>query len=473
MASSGGMPIGEQKDFLFWIEFINQHETFFTFASSMSFVIPVAVCLSYIYICPEKSVIKRVINIPIIFALFGSIGWLISFVWELIVLVYLQLGGYLNMYTILFSSAMNMSQICLFISTFAFLVLDVIHRKIILPKYFAGGQLNQYPGAIKLSSSGLITIFYLSVGIFPIVFLAYSLYCYSISHGFEISVGIFIVIAIIIIFGLAMTASFADHFSSPLRKLKEATEKIRDGKYDVNVDVVSSDDFGILADNFNDMAHSLDEKSKKIQAISDSIIKGMAIMVEQRDNSTGGHISRTSDCVKVFMDHLIKNDEYDFSPEFYKAIIKAAPMHDLGKIAVEDAVLRKNGRFEDWEYAIMKTHAAAGKVMVERVLGEVDDELFKNIAVNVAHYHHEKWNGTGYPNGLAGEDIPIEARIMAFADVFDALVSKRCYKDSMSYDKAFEIIEKDMGSHFDPKLGKIFIECRPDLEALYDGYDKE
>lgn len=151
-------------------------------------------------------------------------------------------------------------------------------------------------------------------------------------------------------------------------------------------------------------------------------------------------------------------------------MIKAAPMHDLGKIAVDDAILRKPGKFTDEEYEIMKSHSAEGARIVESVLAQSDDEEFKRIAINVAHYHHEKWNGTGYPEKISGEDIPFEARIMALADVFDALVSKRCYKESFGYDKAFQIIEESLGSHFDPELGKVFIECREDLEKLYDGY---
>ena len=143
-------------------------------------------------------------------------------------------------------------------------------------------------------------------------------------------------------------------------------------------------------------------------------------------------------------------------------------MHDLGKIAVLDAILRKPGRFTAEEYDMMKAHAAEGARIVENVLSEVDDAGFKQIAINVAHYHHEKWDGSGYPEKLAGEAIPLEARIMALADVFDALVSKRCYKEAYSYDTAFSIIESSIGTHFDPQLGRIFLKCRHELEALYN-----
>lgn len=119
----------------------------------------------------------------------------------------------------------------------------------------------------------------------------------------------------------------------------------------------------------------------------------------------------------------------------------------------------------------MKKHAAAGGKIVDEILVGVEDEDFVKIAHNVAMYHHEKYDGTGYPTGLKGEEIPIEARIMALADVFDALVSKRCYKDAYSYDKAFGIIKESIGSHFDPVLGEVFLQCREKLESMYDGCD--
>ena len=216
------------------------------------------------------------------------------------------------------------------------------------------------------------------------------------------------------------------------------------------------------------MTNTLDVKSKRLVSVQNSVVTGMATMVESRDNSTGGHIKRTSQAVRVFAEALKKSPGYAQLPEeFFNNVVKAAPMHDLGKIAVLDAILRKPGRFTAEEYDMMKAHAAEGARIVENVLHEVDDLKFKEIAINVAHYHHEKWDGSGYPEKISGEAIPLEARIMALADVFDALVSKRCYKESFSFDKAFQIIEESLGSHFDPELGKVFLTCRPELENLY------
>ena len=221
--------------------------------------------------------------------------------------------------------------------------------------------------------------------------------------------------------------------------------------------------------SFNkELSHLVQEKTVQVTDMQDSIIRGMATMVESRDNSTGGHILRTSDCIQIFTEELMKHPELDFcTQEFCSNLIKAAPMHDLGKIAIDDSILRKPGIFTAEEYEKMKRHAAEGAVIVGKVLAQTTDENFKNIAVNVAHYHHEKWDGTGYPENLKGEEIPIEARIMALADVFDALVSKRCYKEAKSFDEAFEIIKNDLGHHFDPIIGQIFIDCRAKLEEYY------
>ncbi len=218
------------------------------------------------------------------------------------------------------------------------------------------------------------------------------------------------------------------------------------------------------------LEQEVNERTSDILRIKDMMVLGMAAMVESRDNSTGGHIRRTSDVVKVFSRRLLNSGRHDMTYSFLEMVSKAAPMHDLGKIAVDDAVLRKNGRFTDEEYAKMKHHSAEGAQIVHNILSGVESEEFVSIATNVAYYHHEKWNGYGYPNNLKGEEIPVEARIMALADVFDALVSKRCYKEAFTYEKAFEIIKNDLGTHFDPELGKIFLECRPELEALYNSY---
>lgn len=218
-----------------------------------------------------------------------------------------------------------------------------------------------------------------------------------------------------------------------------------------------------------DLEAEVEEKTEHISYMRDMMVLGMATMVESRDNSTGGHIKRTTAVMRIFSRHLLKYcDEIGVSKKFLKSVTRAAAMHDLGKIAVDDAVLRKKGKFDDEEFEAMKKHSKEGARIVRGMLEGVEDDEFIGIAENIAHYHHEKWNGQGYPEGLKGTEIPIEARLMALADVFDALVSERCYKDAFSYEESFAIIEESLGSHFDPQLGKLFIECRDELEAFYD-----
>ncbi len=175
--------------------------------------------------------------------------------------------------------------------------------------------------------------------------------------------------------------------------------------------------------------------------------------------------------VRILIDEMRKDEKLDLNDEFCRDVIKAAPMHDLGKIAVDDEILRKPGRFTDEEFAKMKEHAAEGARIVHSILESTDDESFKVVAENVAHYHHERWDGSGYPEGLKGEQIPLEARIMAIADVYDALVSKRVYKDKMSLEKADSIIMEGMGKHFDKGLEKYYVAARPKLEKYYSGID--
>ncbi|MGN1102721.1 MAG: HD-GYP domain-containing protein, partial [Huintestinicola sp.] len=229
-------------------------------------------------------------------------------------------------------------------------------------------------------------------------------------------------------------------------------------------------DYIHLLNNYNDeLSKSVKEQTAHIRQMQDKLIMGMADMVEGRDSSTGGHIKRTSDVIGIFTEELRKGESgLTLSDEFLDNVVKAAPMHDLGKIAIDDEILRKPGKFSAEEFEIMKSHSAKGAEIIRKILDGAESEEFADIAVNIAHYHHEKWNGQGYPDRLSGEDIPVEARIMALADVFDALVSKRCYKDAMSYSKAFGIIEESLGEHFDPVLGKEFLKCRPMLENYYD-----
>lgn len=246
-----------------------------------------------------------------------------------------------------------------------------------------------------------------------------------------------------------------------------------DGKYNrgyqlMVTDTTEEQSYLKLLSNYNaDLQKDVEKNIQKIRKMNDSFIMGMATMVEGRDNSTGGHIRRTSDVVKMLIDEMKKDNTFNLDDEFCTAVIKSAPMHDLGKITVDDAILRKPGKLTPEEYEKMKSHAPEGAKIVHKVLEGLDNERLKTIAENIAHYHHEKWDGTGYPDGLKGEEIPLEARIMAIADFYDALVSKRHYKPAMPFDQAYDIIMDGMGKFFDKRLEKYFVAAREKLEEYY------
>ncbi|MBQ3025497.1 MAG: HD domain-containing protein [Spirochaetaceae bacterium] len=240
-------------------------------------------------------------------------------------------------------------------------------------------------------------------------------------------------------------------------ELHEETEK---WKY---LDLISSYNFKL--------EERIRDKIQHIQNIQSQILLGIASVVENRDDSTGGHIKRTSDVIKILVDVIREKDILRLSDEFCEDLIKAAPMHDLGKIGIDDKILRKPGRLTEEEFAIMQSHVIKSAQLVEKILGGVEEEHFVNVAINVAKHHHEKWNGMGYPDKLKCEDIPLESRIMAIADVYDALVSKRCYKEPMSFEQAYNVMIESMGIHFDPKLEEVFILSREKLEEYYSSED--
>lgn len=217
-----------------------------------------------------------------------------------------------------------------------------------------------------------------------------------------------------------------------------------------------------------ELMEEVDKKITKIDLMKDASLLGIAELIESRDGSTGGHVKRTSEVVAILTKALTKYHTYDVSPYFYAIVEKVAPLHDVGKIAVDDAILRKPGKFTPEEFEKMKEHAPSGGVIIKRILKEIEDEEWLEVATNIATYHHERWDGSGYPNKLSGTAIPLEARIMAVADVYDALVSKRCYKENFDFEKARNIILDGMGTQFDPALKDIFCECLPQLEEYYE-----
>lgn len=223
----------------------------------------------------------------------------------------------------------------------------------------------------------------------------------------------------------------------------------------------------------NDIIEKTDEikeQNKKIIYIQEQTIYGMANLIESRDSDTGEHVKRTSLYVEL-LGKAAKEAGYHkeiITDGYIEILKKAAPMHDIGKIAVSDSILKKPGKLTEEEFKKIQNHTIAGEKIIREVLSGIESEDYVKIAADIAVSHHERWDGNGYPYKLKGEEIPLEARIMAIADVFDALVSPRCYKDPFSTDEAFEIISLSRGTHFDPVLTDLFISKKDEVVKIFN-----
>ena len=228
----------------------------------------------------------------------------------------------------------------------------------------------------------------------------------------------------------------------------------------------------MTADSVDHMKN-IREQNHSIMRLQNGLIMSLADMVEGRDSDTGNHVRKTAAYCRIILDGLKKKGYYSdqLTDKFMYDVERSAPLHDIGKIAVSDVILNKPGKLTDEEFEIMKTHTTAGRELIDRVIESVEGESYLHEARNLAGSHHEKWNGKGYPDGLSGEDIPLSARIMAIADVFDALTSKRVYKDPMSFEKAVNIIREDSGTHFDPKCVEAFLDSLNDVRGVLDYYN--
>ena len=207
---------------------------------------------------------------------------------------------------------------------------------------------------------------------------------------------------------------------------------------------------------------------EQLSNMQSGLIRFMAEVVENRDDNTGGHIKRTAEYVKCITKELRRHGTYSdiLTDRYASDMVVAAPLHDIGKIHIPDAVLNKPGKLTEEEFEIMKTHTTAGEELLTHAKAELGESGYLNTAVEMAAYHHEWWNGKGYPYGISGEEIPLCARIMAVADVFDALTSKRCYKNAMPLEKAYAIIREESGTHFDPAVAEAFFAASENMLKL-------
>lgn len=301
-----------------------------------------------------------------------------------------------------------------------------------------------------------------------------------------ILLGIFL---LIISYALYMTDIFD---VLPIRSMSECMDRFGDEILPQNVmdenvkelralDIRTGDEIEKLFRATCRMTSNMAEQMRSIRRLSDSTAKMqdgliiiMANLVEHRDSDTGDHIQKTAEYVRIIAEGLKRRGYYaeKLTPKFMSEIVRSAPLHDVGKINISDKILNKAGKLTEEEYEIMKTHTLAGKSIVEKAIGTVEGESYLKEARNMAAYHHERWDGKGYPEGLHGEVIPLSARIMAIADVFDALTSVRVYKPAFSFDDAVQEIIDGAGSAFDPKCVEAFTDSLPEIKVVFNKYKR-
>ena len=230
-----------------------------------------------------------------------------------------------------------------------------------------------------------------------------------------------------------------------------------------------------LEDYRKNLELMVERQLQRITQLQQDIIITMANMIESRDGTTGEHVKRTSIFTDLLVKQMLKKGIYteQITPQFIDYIAKASPMHDIGKITVSDIILQKPGALTQEEFDKIKSHTVEGGKMIRRNMTRIVEPEFVEIAANLAEYHHEKWNGRGYPEGLSGTDIPLSARILAVSDVFDALISKRQYKAGMTVEEAFEIMQRDRGESFEPAILDAFFELKDELKQILEELQKE
>lgn len=281
-----------------------------------------------------------------------------------------------------------------------------------------------------------------------------------------------------VIYPVKSITKFADSFSNADYSQEQYDELIKQFR---KLDIHTGDEIERLYLALCSMTINQAEQTRSIRRLSEStskmqdgLIITMADLVESRDSDTGAHVQKTAAYVRIIAEGLKRKGYYaeKLTPKFMADVVRSAPLHDVGKINIPDVVLNKPGKLTDEEYAVMKTHTTAGKKIMEHAISTVEGDSYLKEARNMAAYHHERWDGRGYPEGLHGEVIPLSARIMAVADVFDALASPRVYKPAFPLEKALAILEEGKGTQFDPKCVEVFMESLPQVKEVLRKYNQ-
>jgi putative two-component system response regulator len=221
------------------------------------------------------------------------------------------------------------------------------------------------------------------------------------------------------------------------------------------------------------LEEEVDRRTREVRAVQDATIMAMATLAETRDQETGNHIRRTQNYVRALAIKLRGHPRFagELSEDIIDQLFKSAPLHDIGKVGIPDAILLKPGKLTPAEIQVMNTHAALGRDAIAAAESLLDaPSSFLRLAREIAHHHHEKWDGSGFPEKLAGDAIPVSARLMALADVYDALISRRVYKPAFPHEQAVDIIRAGRGNHFDPDVADAFLDIAEEFRAIATRY---
>jgi len=210
------------------------------------------------------------------------------------------------------------------------------------------------------------------------------------------------------------------------------------------------------------------DRTQRLWEVQDNIVSVLVEMVENRDKLTGGHVERTGEFVRILLNTMLERNVYadEIRNMDIDMVSSSARLHDVGKISISDLILNKPGRLTAEEFEVMKTHCAVGVRIIDQIISKVGDEEFLKTAKIIAQHHHERWDGQGYPNGVSGMDIPLNGRVMAVCDVYDALTSERPYKKALTLQEAVDIIMKEAGKQFDPKIADVFFEVQDQFNMI-------
>lgn len=329
--------------------------------------------------------------------------------------------------------------------TQSFFSIELITQRLLYPVFFRDSRPADTPGAIALSLRGRGLVWSLSIGACPILSLLLMILA---PQGDAESTSLFAlsVAGISIIFGFITVWLLGQLIAEPVDALRSAAQAVSRGERDVHIPILRADEFGPLISDFNEMITDLKEAEHSLRASQREILDRLAQAAEFRDQDTGDHTERVGKMAAMVAAEL------GMDINRVRIIRQAAPLHDVGKIAIPDHILLKPGKLTPEETDIMKTHTVVGM----RLLSEGRFELM-NIAQLIAHSHHERWDGGGYPRAIAKDEIPVEGQIVAVVDVFDALTHARPYKKAWPMEDALAEIEKLTGAHFSPDVVRAFM----------------